>query len=128
MRTGELDVQASLVRWLVISGWSVQRNTHVEAHRRGEWLHVEVQGYPAGPAAVPPSLHARTWFAGGLLKALQLRQRFPDDGVAIGLPDFPCYRSLLEGVEDTFWAMRLQVLLVCRQGEIEQWRRRSLSG
>jgi hypothetical protein len=111
----EGNVQAALCHWLTAAGWSLeqdadtasrQRGTDVVAARANTRLHLEVKGYPSTQYADPrrareikpmqPSLQAHHWYAEALLSAIRLRGRHPDDQVAIGLPDAPRDRALVQ--------------------------------
>jgi hypothetical protein len=136
----EGNVQASLARWLANEGWSLRRiadtaikekGTDIEAERDGVRLHVEVKGFPSKSYSDPsraadtkptqPSVQASHWYAGALLKVLQLRQSYPDDLVAMGLPDFPRYRNLLAGTQSTLRTMQIQTFLVNENGAVIEW-------
>jgi hypothetical protein len=131
-------VQKRVVTCLVREGWDVlrvadtasrERGTDIRAERAGMLLHVEVKGYPSKSYAdlqraheakpTQPATQARVWFAGAVVKVLQLRQEYPDDEVALALPDVPTYRSLLRTIETTVAAVRLSVLLVRDDGSVE---------
>ncbi|MEV1115107.1 helix-turn-helix domain-containing protein [Actinosynnema sp. NPDC049800] len=131
-------VQKRLVAWLVREGWDVlrvadtasrERGTDIRAERAGTPLHVEVKGYPSTSYADPrrvheakptqPATQARVWFAGAVVKVLQLREEYPDDEVALALPDVPTYRSLIRTIETTVVTMRVSVLFVADDGSVE---------
>ncbi|MEU4768864.1 hypothetical protein AB0H12_37025 [Actinosynnema sp. NPDC023794] len=133
----EAAVQDRVVSWLVGERWRVlrvadtaarERGTDIRAERAGTLLHVEVKGYPSTSYADPrrvheakptqPATRARVWFAGAVVKVLQLRQEHPDDDVAFAFPDVPTYRSLLRTIETTVTAMRLSVFLVRDDGSV----------
>ncbi|GGP73378.1 MarR family transcriptional regulator [Saccharothrix coeruleofusca] len=135
---GEGLVQGEVVTWLVASGWSIgrvaetasrERGTDIVAERAGVRLHVEVKGFPSKSYADPrragevkptqPATQARHWFSAGLMKVLQLRQDYPQDAVALALPDRGTYRQLLATVDSTIRTMRLAVFLVRDDGSVE---------
>jgi hypothetical protein len=134
----ERTVQDRIVAWLVGQEWRIvrvadtdsrERGTDIRAERAGVLLHVEVKGYPSTSYADPrranevkptqPATQARQWFAGAVVKALQLRQRHPDDEVALAFPDVPTYRSLIRTVETSMTTMRLSVFFVRDDGSVE---------
>lgn len=136
----ERDVQAAVVRFLAAEGWRIvrvadtdarERGTDVVAEANGRTLHVEAKGWPgttyargerAGqPKPTAPSVQAAHWYAGVLLSALRLRERRPDDDVAIALPDRLRYRNLLGETRSSLAAMRVGVLLVADDGRVESW-------
>ena len=134
----EAEVQGRVVTWLAAQRWQVlrvadtisrERGTDIRAERAGVGLHVEVKGYPSTSYADPrrgnevkptqPATQARVWFAGAVVKVLQLRQEHPDDEVAFAFPDVPTYRSLIRTIETTLATMRLSVFLVRDDGSVE---------
>ncbi len=136
----EGNVQATLCRWLAAQGWALrqvadtaskERGTDVVADRAGERIHIEVKGFPSTTYSDPrragelkptqPTLQAAHWYAGALLKALQLRQSHPDESVAMAFPDRPRYRSLLESTASTLTTMRVTVFLVAEDGSVTAW-------
>lgn len=109
----EANVQASVVRHLATTGWSIlsvadtatrQRGIDVVATREGTTVGVEVKGYPSARYADParaleakitsPTNQSPHWYAQAVLAAMRLRTREPDYRSVIALPDFPRYRDL----------------------------------
>lgn len=134
----EAEVQGRVVTWLAAQRWQVlrvadttsrERGTDIRAERDGVLLHVEVKGYPSTSYAdrrranevkpTQPATQARVWFAGAVVKVLQLRQEHPDDEVALAVPDVPTYRSLVRTIETTLITMRLSVFFVRDDGSVE---------
>ena len=134
----EGNVQAAIVGALARSGWQIQAVTDTEsrasgtdivANLEGDRLHVEVKGYPTGtyargdkagaPKPTHPATQARVWFSGALLKAAMLRNDHPDDSVAIGLPDFPTYRTLADRVSATLRNSDIGMIWVEGTGDVE---------
>lgn len=66
-----------------------------------------------------PTIQAGIWFASGILGVLQLRDRFPDDAVALCLPDMERYRNLERGIRSSLAACRVTVWLVDEAGTIQ---------
>ena len=118
----EGNVQEAIKSYLTQQGWTIKEESDTASQQRGvdlvavlddRVLAVEVKGYPSttyarGPKAgqpkpTQPTLQARHWYAGALLSALMLRSKRPSVEIALGFPDFPRYRSLLEKTE---WALR----------------------
>ncbi|WP_053718168.1 hypothetical protein [Saccharothrix sp. NRRL B-16348] len=137
----EAAVQDRVVSWLVAERWRVlrvadtaarERGTDIRAERAGTLLHVEVKGYPSTSYAdarraaevkpTQPATQARVWFAGAVVKVLQLRQEYPDDEVAFAFPDVPTYRSLIRSIGTTVTGMRLSVFFVRDDGSVEAHR------
>jgi hypothetical protein len=94
-------------------------------------MHVEVKGFPstsyadprrAGEAKpTPPSLQATHWYGGALLKALRLREKHPDEGVAMAFPEAAQYRRLLGETQTAIRTMRVDVFLVAENGSMTRW-------
>lgn len=134
----EGNVQASIVEGLVAAGWRVQAvsdtesrspGTDIIATRDGRRLHVEVKGYPTTTYArgekkgerkpTAPATQARVWMAGALLKAAMLRDDYPDDLVAIGLPVFDTYRALVDRTRLTFQLSGIGLVWVHKDGGVD---------
>jgi hypothetical protein len=133
----EGNVQAALCEWLNGEGWSLdrvantavkERGTDIEATRAGTRLHIEVKGYPSVNYADPrrageakrtrPTMQAKHWYAEALLKAVRLRDKHPDDHIAMAFPDYPRYRILHDETSSSLGALRIDVLLVSETGAV----------
>lgn len=133
----EGNIQAQLARYLQKSGWEIREFADTAARaqgadlfavRDGQALVIETKGYPSdryasGPRAgerkpTHPTLQARHWFAGALLSVLLAQVKRPGARVAIGLPDFPRYRSLLVTMKRSLRHMGIGVYLIDRHGEV----------
>ncbi len=105
-----------------------ERGTDIVAERDGKRLHVEVKGWPSTSYADParageqkrtlPTVQAGTYFGGAILSALQLRDKFPGDDVALGFPTVDRYRALHASVGDSLRALRIRVLFVDEEGHV----------
>lgn len=134
----EGNVQAGLIKNLVMNGWSIERaadtasgerGVDVVARRGGEQLAREVKGYPsrvyargekAGrPKRTQPSLQAKHWLAGALLTVLRMRGSHPDASIAIALPDFPRYRALVAEIKWALDAIGVGEMFVHRNGAVK---------
>lgn len=137
----EGNVQASVARFLVAAGWTIesaadtasrQRGIDLVATKRGRRLAVEVKGYPgtvyargarAGqPKPTAPTTQARHWFAQALLTAVLVGGSEERAEVAIAFPDMPRFRDLIRRSE---WALRrlgVRVFLVGEGGAVEELR------
>ncbi|GAA1157843.1 hypothetical protein GCM10009630_65030 [Kribbella jejuensis] len=132
----ESAVQGALVGWLARDGWRIlrvadtetqERGTDVIAERNGTRLLVEVKGYPgttyargakAGQAKpTPPTLQASHWLAAALLKAMRMRGADTDARVAVAMPDYPRYRSILSEIEASLRGAGVEVWLLSERGE-----------
>jgi hypothetical protein len=135
----EGNVQASVARFLVAAGWTIesaadtasrQRGIDLVATKAGRRLAVEVKGYPgtvyargarAGqPKPTAPTTQARHWFAQALLTAVLVGGSEERADVAIAFPDMPRFRDLITRSE---WALRrlgVCVFLVGEGSEVEE--------
>lgn len=133
----EGNVQGAIARFLVAEGWQEPKAANAEIQGRGvdleTWLDerhlvIEVKGFPAkvyaaGPKAgkpkpTQPTLQASHWFSHALLSALTMRSRYPAAEVAIGLPNVPRYRSLLQQTDDSLRQLGIGVLLVAESDKV----------
>ena len=133
----EGHVQSYVVSGLASSGWRIvsvantqtrATGTDVVAEKDGRRLHVEVKGYPSStyargdrrgqPKPTHPATQARHWFAGALLKAAMLRGDHPSDGVAIGLPVFETYLSLVRRISSTLLVASIDLIWVDQSGDV----------
>jgi Holliday junction resolvase-like predicted endonuclease len=134
----EGNVQSAVVAHLVAAGWRIvraadtanrERGTDIVAQRDGTTLHVEVKGWPSSSYSDPtrageikrtqPTLQAGHYFAGVVLSAMQLRQRHPEDEVAVAFPDMPRYQALSDSVQDPLSVLHIGVLLVSQSGAVK---------
>jgi hypothetical protein len=138
----EGNVQAALCRWLSANGRYLvqvadtatrQRGTDVIADRAGQRLHLEVKGYPSKTYPDPlrahevkptqPTLQAKHWYAWALLSAIRLREQYPDDHVAIGLPEAPRYRALVRENQNALRLLRIEIFIVAQDGTVTEMTR-----
>ena len=134
----EGNVQASVARFLLAAGWTIESAAETASRQRGidlfatkgaRRLAVEVKGYPGTvyargermgqPKPTAPTTQARHWFAQALLTAVLAGA--PGDGAkaALAFPDMPRFRDLIARSE---WALRclgIHVFLVAEGGEVE---------
>jgi hypothetical protein len=90
---------------------------------------VEVKGYPSVGYRDPrraheikrtnPTLQAKHWYADAMLKSLRYQGKHPGVGVAIAVPDFPRYRSLLAETSGSLRTLGVAVLLAGEQSVTE---------
>lgn len=135
----EGNVQTVLVRWLETQGYSIESvaNTAIKepgddirARKAGRVLRVEVKGWPtkgryADPARAAeikrtqPSTQAGHWYSQALLHVLRDLGRHPGDAVAVGLPDWPRFRALINDTEGPLRRLGVAVWLVAEDGRVE---------
>lgn len=131
----EGNVQAAVRDQLASEGWYIVTQADPLTHAPGIDLHmkrndesllIEVKGYPwdryaRGPRAgrakpTPPTTQARHWFAQALMQVVMRKQEYPDASIAMALPDFPTYRSLIRRCRRAIDALGIRIFLVTGQG------------
>jgi hypothetical protein len=99
----EGNVQSHIIRFLVSQGYSIQsvantitreQGVDIIAEINGHQVWITVKGYPKGTDKTNPSTQAGHWFSGAIFDILKYRGKASQVGLAVGLPDFPRYRSL----------------------------------
>lgn len=135
----EGNVQTVLVRWLEAQGYDIESvaNTatrepgdDIRARKAGRVLRVEVKGWPtkgryadsaraAETKRTQPSTQAGHWYSQALLHVLRDLGRHPGDAVAVGLPDWPRFRSLINDTEAPLRGLGVAVWLVAEDGRVE---------
>jgi hypothetical protein len=133
----EGNVQAAIADYLGASGWTVigladtaskARGFDIAAQQGNRHLVVEVKGFPSKDYADPrragetkrtiPLNQAPKWYAQAILKAMRTRGSLPSAEIAIGLPDYPRYRTLIQETEGSLRHLGFGVYLVDDQGEV----------
>ncbi|PZR14732.1 MAG: hypothetical protein DI539_18665 [Flavobacterium psychrophilum] len=136
----EGKVVETLVHHLEKDGWhllniantaSRARGHDIQAQKENRILLIEVKGYPSTSYRDPnrahekkrtqPTLQAQHWYAQVLLKAMRLQTSHPNATVAIGLPDFPRYRTLFDETRFALQRLNLQIWGVSENGEVTIW-------
>lgn len=135
----EGNVQDVLVRWLKRNGWKIEWTSNaatkeqgddIRASKDGRTLRVEVKGWPtkgrySDPARAgevkltQPSTQAGHWFSQALLRVLRDLGRHRGDLVAIGLPDWPRFRRLVDDTELALKRLGVAVFFVNEKREVE---------
>jgi hypothetical protein len=137
----EGNVQSRVATHLAANGWSIirvadtaqrERGVDIIAGRDGQRLLVEVKGwlssnYARGeragqPRPTQPTLQATHWFAEALTSLIH-RGAEPGSWLAMGLPDMPHYRTLLDEVGWALNRLDIMVYLVTADGAVELWER-----
>lgn len=133
----EGHVQARLRGHFVAQGWRLlresdcllrERGIDLLLERHGAQLAIEVKGFPSTtygrgplrgqPKPTQPTLQAKHWFAEVLLAAIRIQSKHPEYAVAVGFPDMPRYRSLIESTGHALTRLGLGVFLVQDGGAI----------
>jgi hypothetical protein len=133
----EGHVQARLRDHFVVQGWRLLRESNcllrergidLLLERHGAQLAIEVKGFPSStygrgplkgqPKPTQPTLQAKHWFAEALLAAIRILSKHPEYAVAVGFPDMPRYRSLIESTGHALTRLGLGVFLVQDGGPI----------
>jgi hypothetical protein len=134
----EGNVVSAIARHLEVQGWTILSTADTATKARGADIHaqkgkdvllVEVKGYPSTSYRDPkraserkptsPAVQAQHWYSHALLKALRLQHQTPVACVAIGLPDFPRYRALLDETEAALGKLGVSVVLVGSTGQVD---------
>lgn len=127
----EGNVQAAVCRCLIEDGWEIkfaartelkERGTDIVAVRGPSQWHVEVKGYPSTRYADPrraqerkrasPGNQAHHWYAEVVLAAIKLRDRHPEERVAIALPDVRRYHDLYAETAASLTTLRIELIMV----------------
>jgi Holliday junction resolvase-like predicted endonuclease len=136
----EGNVQNKVLEHLRPMGWEIIRSSDTASQERGidilakreaVTLAVEVKGYPSHvyqrgtnkglPKRTQPTLQAKHWFSDALLKALRTKAKYPDWQVALALPDFRRYLSLLRDIASSLQLLGIDVFLVNEAGQVQEW-------
>ena len=137
--TWEGNVQAAMAAHLVNLGWTVTEaadtaskspGIDLVATLDGRWLAIEVKGFPSNvyehgerrgqPKPTQPANQARQWFSHALLGMMLMRNKRADAEIAIALPDFATYRSLVDRTAISFKLLGFWVYLVGEDGGVAQ--------
>lgn len=101
----EGNIQAKVVRYLVMNGWDIQRvadtssreyGKDIIAKKRGRDLWVTVKGWPRGTEHTRPATQGVTWFKNGFFDLVAWRGESKEARLLLALPDFGTYRRLSE--------------------------------
>jgi hypothetical protein len=133
----EGSVQATLADHLVAQGWRIvsqadtatqERGIDLEVSRDGTTLAIEVKGWPkttyqrgpkkGQPKSTQPTLQAKHWFADAFFSLVRLHSKRPEIALAMALPDYPRYRSLLDGTRWAFAQLGFGLFLVREDGSV----------
>lgn len=133
----EGNVQAAIAQCLEASGWIVTgladtalkaRGFDIAARQGNRQLVVEVKGFPSKDYADPrragekkrtnPLNQVPKWYAQAILKAMRTRDSLPMAEIAIGLPDYPRYRTLVQQTEGSLRDLGFGIYLVGGQGDV----------
>lgn len=136
----EGNVVATISRALAAEGWEIVSSADTHSKERGIDLHavkggkvllVEAKGYPSISYRDPrraaekkptnPSNQAQQWYSHALLKVMRLQSKYPEALVALGLPDFPRYRTLLRETHSGLHKIGAAVIFAHEDASIEKW-------
>jgi hypothetical protein len=136
----EGNVVSSFARYLREDGWTIlsladtlSKGHGVDIHARRGMLDllVEVKGYPSTRYRDPrradeikptnPTNQAQQWYSHAILKALRLRTKYPLAKIALGLPDFPRYRTLFRETQSSLATLDIALLFVSEAGSVSAW-------
>lgn len=136
----EGNVQRAVRRHLEATGWRILREANTATQERGIdllaecdglRLAVEVKGFPkstyqlgakAGqPKPTQPTLQAKHWFSDAFLKLVRLRSEQADFALAIALPNYPRYQTLLGQSRWALDRLGFGVFLVEATGDVIEY-------
>jgi hypothetical protein len=136
----EGNVVEAIARFLQREDWSIlakadthskERGVDIQAKKGSRTLFVEAKGYPSRNYRDPrralevkptnPNNQAQQWYSHALLKVMRLQTKHPDAIVALGLPNFPRYRTLFEETRGGLSKLGVALLLVNEGGQVDVW-------
>ena len=136
----EGNVVETLAHYLSNEGWAIlsqadtyskQQGVDIHARLKNVTLLVEVKGYPSDRYRDPrraneqkrtnPTLQAQHWYSQALLKALRLQGAHPEAQVALALPDFPRYQSLIAETRGGLEKLGVVIFTVQECGKVQVW-------
>ena len=134
----EVVVQAQVVEFLRVKGWTIdrqadtatkERGIDVEASRDGVTLACEVKGYPSRGYADPrragevkptsPSVQARHWYSQAILTSMLTRHDHPNYEVVIVVPEAATYRALHDRTAESLARVDVRVWFVREDGSVD---------
>lgn len=132
----ETNVAKKLRDYLENSGYEItefiedkhQQGHDIEALKDSQHLIIEVKGYPSDKYVsgekrgqkkpTSPYLQARHWFADAVFKLLLAKSKDWNVSIALGLPDFKVYKTLLERLDKVAEKMDLICFFVNQNGNV----------
>lgn len=136
----EGNVVEAIARFLAQDGWTIvgkadthskERGVDIQATRHGQTLLLEAKGYPSKNYCDPrragevkptnPTNQAQQWYSPALLKVMRLQTKHPEAAVALGLPEFPRYRTLFEETRGGLARLGVALLTVRADGTVTTW-------
>ena len=134
----EGNVVRVIATYLEREGWKMlgqantlsrERGVDIQAQKGEKTLLIEAKGFPSKAYRDPrratelkptnPTNQAQHWYSHALLKVVRLQTQYPDAIVAIGLPDFPRYRALLQETQLGLQRLGVGVLIARESGEVD---------
>lgn len=136
----EGNVVSAIISYLEADDWTIEsaadtrskeRGPDIHATKSGRMLLIEAKGYPSTNYRDPrrngerkptnPVVQAGHWYSHALLKGMRLQGKHPDAIVALGLPDFPRYRTLLDETRSALERLEFALFIVHIDGTVETW-------
>lgn len=133
----EGSIVAALCKHLMRQGWSIEHIADTKTREAGidllarkddRLLMVEAKGYPSavyqsGPKIgqrkpTRPANQARNWYSKVLMAAILRQAEHPADTVAIALPAFITYLTLVEKTRHALDKLGIFVLIVAETGQV----------
>jgi len=133
----ETNVALKIRDYLKLQGFEVlhfndnkkDKGHDIEVRKNGKKLIIEVKGFPSDKYVdgarkgqknrTPPNLQATHWFSDVLFAVLVAKSDKWEDNVAIGLPDFPKYKDLIERTKPILEKIGIDCYIVKRDGQVE---------
>jgi hypothetical protein len=134
----EGNVVVAVVCYLKEEGWTIEsvadtaaraHGADIRARKEGKTLIVEAKGYPltvyargenkGQPKPTKPDVQARHWYSHVLFDAILRQSKYPSASVAIALPDFPVFKSLIARTQFALSKLGIGVYLVRETGRVE---------
>ena len=134
----EGNVVKDVSAYLQKEGWTIKRTADTEtqeagvdiqAQKSGEVLLVEVKGYPSKvyqrgehkgqPKPTNPSTQARHWYSEVLFSAILRQAEHPTATVAIALPRFATFTTLIRRTRHALSKLGIVVYVIEESGAVE---------
>lgn len=136
----EGNIQSKVCEYLAAEEWTIRRvadtasrmpGIDIMATKGGQWLGIEVKGYPSrryarGPTRGHPKLtrpaqQAHHWYASAMLAALRAKHAMPNIEVRLAFPLVGTYLALFIETRAALRQLRIGVYFVSEDGRVEAY-------